>query len=158
MGTYYEDGTPEQRAPYDAMVREALALPPSDERRRELARLCRVGAYRPKRQDWPEFGDADWRDGVFYLRGKAQGLAVGQRVCADRENIARVYEIVQLEEKNVEADDFEDTGRMIWKTEIQVSAIDGDGDYNVLPGEDTEDVERRIIWARSNAELKIRAM
>lgn len=158
MGTYFEDGTREQRAPYDAMVREALALPMGDPHRNlELARLCRCGAYQPRRVDWPGFAEEAWRDGVFLLRGKARGLAVGQRVCADRENIARVYEIVQCEENEVEADDYEETGKTVWKTKLHVRALAINGDYSVIPGEDTEDVADRVIWARCNAEVAIRA-
>lgn len=146
---------PSEQEAYETMLREALALPVGDARRRELARLCRCGVYRPAPADWPEFDDAAWRDGVFYLRGKARGLAVGDKICADRENFARLYEITTLEEKQVEADDYEETGKMEWKTKIHVKAVGIDGDYNVLPGMDNEDVKDRIIWARSAAEDSI---
>lgn len=156
MGTYYEDGTAEQRAPYGEMVRDALAMPDSDKRRRELGRLCRTGAYRPQPSDWPEFSDADWRDGVFCLRGRARDFVVGQHICAGRENFARVFEILSIAERHVEPEDWEDTGKMVWRTNIHVKAVAIDGDYAVLPGDEPEDIADRIIWSRSLAEDTIR--
>lgn len=153
--TYYEDASDEERAPYDAMVREALDLPPGDERRRELARLCRVGAYRPTPADWPEFSPAQWRDAIMYLRGRTE-LSVGDHVCIDRENFASVWTVRSVEERQVEDDDYEETGRMVRRTKIHCEAYAIDGDYAVLPGADTIDLADRIVWARSVAECEIR--
>lgn len=157
MRPYYETATPEERAPYDEMVRVALAMPPSDERRRpELARLCRVGAYRPRPTDWPEFSPAEWRDGKMVLRGRGHGLKAGEQVCVDRENFANVWTVLTVEEYQVEADDWEDTGRMVWRTMLDVEAFAINGDYAVLPGHDTVDLLRCIEWFRTSAEIAIR--
>jgi hypothetical protein len=144
------------REAYDTMLREALALPVGDTRRQELARLCRCGVYRPTPTDWPEFAATAWFDGIFYLRGKARGLAVGDRICADRENFARLYEITTLGEKQVEAEDYEETGKMEWTTKIHVKAVCIGDSYDVLPGSENEDIQDRIIWAWSLAEDTIR--
>ncbi|MDP9175641.1 MAG: hypothetical protein M3O30_17495 [Planctomycetota bacterium] len=117
----------------------------------QFRRLIRCGKIIARPEDFPEIPAEDWHRGTITMRRWGHGLKVGDDVCVDRENFARVYRIDSVAEITIEDDD----DRPRKATRIEVSEIQINGDYAVLPGSDTRDIASDIIRMKSHALKKI---
>jgi hypothetical protein len=115
-----------------------------DEDNSEFRRLIHCGKIVARPEDFPEIPAEDWHRGTITLWRWNHGLEVGMDVCIDPENFARVYHIDSVSE--IELEDESDMPRHA--TRIEVSEVQINGSYAVIPGEDSIDITRDVMRMR----------
>ncbi len=116
----------------------------------EFRRLVRCGRIYPRQEDFPEIPDSEWHRGTITLRGWGYGLAIGRTISVDPENYARLYQIENSKETTVDEDD-----RPRKVTKLEVTEVQIDGKYDVLPGPDTYDATLDVVSMISAAQKQI---
>ena len=89
------------------------------------------------------------------LRRWGHGFEADATICIDGENYAAVYRVVTATETTVDEGDYD---QPIKVTRLQYEQVAINGDYAVLPGDDTTDVTDCLMWMRCTAVQKICVM
>lgn len=118
-----------------------------EEDRAEFIRLIRCRKIIARPEDFPDVPTAQWHSGTIILRGHGHALSLGDKVCFGFENYARLYEIDEMSEIEVEDEDERPTK----VTGIHLAGVHCNGDYAIIPGMTAFDLGRHVVRMKLDA-------